>query len=194
MQVYADNSVIGLVGQGTTGVPFGFYVAGAEAARFEVGRNFRPATDNAYTLGTSSFRWSVVYAATGTINTSDERSKQDISDLDETEKLVASKVKGLIKKFRFKDAVARKGDSARIHVGVIAQEVIESFKSEGLDPMRYGIICYNEWEEQPEIKTPVLDEDGNETGEMFISQEFRAAGNSYGIRYEELLAFIIAAI
>lgn len=38
-----------------------------------------PATNNTHSLGTSSLRWSVVYAATGTINTSDERLKTDIA-------------------------------------------------------------------------------------------------------------------
>ena len=39
-----------------------------------------PLTDNAYSLGASGNRWSVVYAATGTINTSDQRQKTQISD------------------------------------------------------------------------------------------------------------------
>lgn len=38
-------------------------------------RNTIPATDNTYSLGTGSLRWSVVYASTGTINTSDARLK-----------------------------------------------------------------------------------------------------------------------
>lgn len=38
----------------------------------------RPQTDNAMALGTSSQRFSVVYAATGTINTSDRKLKTDI--------------------------------------------------------------------------------------------------------------------
>ena len=38
-----------------------------------------PETDNAYTLGTSGKRWTVVYATTGTINTSDARQKTDVT-------------------------------------------------------------------------------------------------------------------
>lgn len=45
----------------------------AGAARFSYVP--QPYTDNATTLGTSSYRWSTVYAATGTINTSDAREK-----------------------------------------------------------------------------------------------------------------------
>jgi hypothetical protein len=37
-----------------------------------------PVSDNAVTLGSASARWSVVYAATGTINTSDQRLKADV--------------------------------------------------------------------------------------------------------------------
>jgi hypothetical protein len=168
-RIYFDN--------GTTAAPTNYLGSfGANAfASFGV---FSPGADNTYTLGQASYRWSVVYAATGTINTSDERAKQDIADLDAAEKRVAFALKGLVKKFRFKDAAAAKGDDARIHIGVIAQEVMAAFQAEGLDPMRYAIVCYDEWDAE-------LDEEGNEV---------RPAGNRYGVRYEELLAFIIAAL
>ncbi|MUZ73329.1 hypothetical protein GOZ90_11615 [Agrobacterium vitis] len=42
----------------------------------------RPSADNARPLGGGSYRWSVVYSATGTINTSDRRAKLDIADID----------------------------------------------------------------------------------------------------------------
>lgn len=129
-------------------------------------------------MGTAGKRWSQMYAATGTINTSDERAKQDISILDAAEIRVACKLKGLIRKFRFTDAVSEKGDSARIHVGVIAQEVIEAFNSEGLNAARYGIICHDQWGAEIGIDGIVLQD----------------SGERYGVRYEELLAFIIAAL
>jgi hypothetical protein len=137
-----------------------------------------PGTDNTYKLGLSSNRWSEVFAGNGTINTSDGREKQDVETLDDAERRVAVALKGLVKKYRFKDAVAAKGDDARIHVGVVAQEVIAAFASEGLDASRYGLLCYDEWKEE-------LDEDQNVV---------KAAGDRYGIRYDQLLAFIIAAI
>ena len=145
---------------------------------------FVPLADNAIFLGRSTLRWSEVYAANGTINTSDGREKQDIASLDDKELRVATALKGLIKKYRFKDAVQRKGDNARIHVGVIAQEVIAAFEAEGLDANRYGVLCYDEWDEQPEL----LNEDG------IVSRPHLAAGNRYGIRYDQLFAFIISAI
>lgn len=145
---------------------------------------FKPTSDNNVNLGAPSERWAVVYAGTGTINTSDEREKQDVADLDAAEKRVAAALRGLVKKFRFKDAVQAKGDNARIHVGVIAQEVMAAFAAEGLDPMRYAIVCYDEWDAEDEI----LNEDGA------VVSPARAAGNRYGVRYEELLAFIISAL
>lgn len=40
-----------------------------------------PIADNSYSCGESGARWSVVYAASGTINTSDARDKVDVEDL-----------------------------------------------------------------------------------------------------------------
>ena len=140
--------------------------------------SFRSGIDGSINLGDPTHRWGTVYAATGTINTSDQREKQDIADLDAAEKRVAVALKGLVKKFRFKDAVQKKGENARIHVGVIAQEVMAAFEAEGLDPMSYAIVCCDEWGAE-------LDAEGNEV---------RPAGNRYGVRYEQLLAFIISAL
>lgn len=144
----------------------------------------KPATDNTQTLGAASFRWSVVYAGTGTINTSDERQKTDINDLTATEKAVAQVVKGLIKSFKYTDAVTLKGDNARTHFGVMAQEVGAAFIAAGLDPDKYGLFCYDKWDAVDEVK----DDEGN------ILQHAIAAGDQYGIRYEELLAFIISTL
>jgi hypothetical protein len=146
--------------------------------------SLRPAADNARACGNASLRWSVVYAGTGTINTSDEREKQQIRDLSAAERAVAVRLKSLIRAFKFNDAVAAKGESARTHLGVIAQDVKAAFEAEGLVAEDYAILCYDEWGEQPET----VDEDGN------VTQEYRPAGNRYGVRYEELLAFIIAAL
>lgn len=144
----------------------------------------RPITDNNITLGSSSYRWSVVYAGTGTINTSDDRLKIYLT-INEKEKLVAKELKQLIKKFKFKDSIKEKGkENARIHFGTSAQSVKDVFEKQGLNPFDYALLCYDEWEEKAEMQ----DEDGN------IIQEFMESGNRYGIRYEELLCFIISSL
>jgi hypothetical protein len=140
-----------------------------------------PSTDNVSSLGTSGNRWATVYAATGTINTSDVNQKQQIEELSTAERSVATAIKGLIRKFKFNDAVSAKGDDARIHVGVIAQDVEQAFIDEGLDPAEYGLFCRDEWRELDGQTVP-QDTDG-------ATQQTRL-----GIRYEELLAFVLAAI
>jgi hypothetical protein len=147
-------------------------------------RSFGPSPDDSVSLGLSSFRWSVVYAATGTINTSDEREKQNIESVNDAEKRVAFKLKTLVKKFKFKSAVLEKKDKARIHFGIIAQEVKKAFEDEGLVAEDYGVLCYDEWDSLEEVK----DEKGN------VVQAARTAGSRYGVRYEELFALIISAL
>jgi len=243
-----------LEGRGSTGTDGGvsFYTGGTQAARITPDGTFRPGSDGVQNCGFPSYRWDVVYAATGTINTSDARSKQDIQDLDEAERRVALAAKGLLKKYRLRDAVAKKGDAARWHFGVIAQELAAAFEDEGLDPWRYGVLCWDEWwsaeveipaetapimEEVEEevthtvtVEEPVLDEHGEPTGEVqqvekemvvlvkkqvetgeleilteartelqtFASAEEAPEGAEYhdrqGVRYDELFAFILAAI
>ena len=146
--------------------------------------SFRPVVDNTVSLGLVTNRWSVVYAGTATINTSDMREKQQIKMLSASEKNVAIKLKALIRSFKFNDAVKAKGDGARIHFGVMAQDVKAAFESEGLAAEAYALLCYDTWEEQQQE----LAEDGS------IAQECVPAGNRYGVRYEELLAFIIGAL
>ena len=158
-------------------------IDGADTYRF-AGAYIRPETDNTKTLGLALNRWSVIYAGTGTINTSDAREKT-FSDIPEVETQVAKELKSLVRRFKFNDAIESKGtDKARIHYGTSSQEVIAVFEKYGLDAMQYAMVCYDEWEETPEVK----DEEGN------VTQAYVPAGNRYGIRYEELLCFIISAM
>lgn len=147
---------------------------------------YTPGVDNNYTLGSAVLRWSVVYAGTGAINTSDGRQKQQVRTLNESEKAVAIALKGMIRAFKFNDAVETKGDNARIHFGVIAQDVETAFKAEGLKAADYGIFCYDEWDD---FYTDVTDEEGK-----VIDRVLTPAGNRYGVRYDQLLAFIISAM
>jgi hypothetical protein len=132
---------------------------------------FRPANDNVRALGTASFRYSEVYAANGTINTSDATEKQQVRELDDAERKTAQRIKGLIRAFKWNEAVESKGDGARIHIGVMAQDVEAAFVAEGLDASKYGLFCRDTWDTldgQPQTRL--------------------------GVRYEELLAFVIAAL
>ena len=88
-----------------------------------VAATFRPSPDNAMTLGGSGARWSAVWAATGTIQTSDARQKTDIapSDLGLGFILALNPVRYRWTVGGNEDGAPRKG--RRTHYGLIAQEV-----------------------------------------------------------------------
>ena len=141
-----------------------------------------PVADNTKALGVSSNRWSVLYAGTGTINTSDERSKQKIKPIDAAALRAWSRVEYC--QYKFNDAVEAKGDGARWHFGLVAQRVKEAFEAEGLNAFDYGLLCYDEW-----VETPAVEEQRNDDGAVVVeATPYRPAGNRYGIRYEEALA------
>jgi len=159
-----------IIGKGSVGLQF---------ARDADADNIMPARpdnqslrDNAIDLGSSSFRFDDIYATNGTIQTSDRNEKQDIEALSDAEQRVAVAAKGLLRKFRWISSVEEKGDEARIHFGIVAQDLQAAFEAEGLDAGRYGMFINTTWTDE---------ETGEERSRM-------------GVRYSELLAFIIAAI
>jgi hypothetical protein len=168
---FGESSAYAVVG-GVSGVVLADGATYPGTARY-VGDSvsWRPFADASYSLGTGPQRWTAVYAVNGTIQTSDGNEKQQIEELNAAELAVARRIKGLIRKFKFNDSVAEKGDGARIHVGVIAQDVHDAFVAEGLDPYKYGLFCSDTWNTL----------DGNSQTRL-------------GVRYEELLAFVIAAL
>lgn len=87
----------------------------APAEKLVIAGIVTPRTDNAYTIGTSTARWSEVYAANGTIQTSDIRLKKNISLLDAGLSTVMA-MRPV--RYQWKD-----GSDRRQHVGLIAQEV-----------------------------------------------------------------------
>tara|TARA_R110000787_G_scaffold126242_1_gene237504 strand:- start:13 stop:1077 length:1065 start_codon:yes stop_codon:yes gene_type:complete len=171
---------------GTTGIVFGSDLV---VPTDNTGSN----TNGDCDLGTASFRWKQLFAATTTIGTSDETMKQDIESLSEAELRVAVRIKGLIKKFRFKDAVSKKGNDARIHVGAIAQEVKAAFEAESLDAARYGMFCSDTWYEI-NGKTWYYDADGDRDVPYTAEDEGAVEKTALGLRYSELLAFVIATL
>ena len=138
------------------------------------GGNLAPLGNNKNSLGLANSKWTQVYATSGSIETSDADAKADIADVDEA--LMRAWGRVSFKVFRFREAKEAKGSGARLHVGVIAQEVMAAFQAEGLDASNYGLFCYDEWPEEWEAQ-----EDGSRV-------KIRDAGKLYGIRYSEALA------
>ena len=186
IDIRKDSTTQGNIG--TTGVANGveIYIASGNSSSVGAGLSFANVTisnyiapcrgdgsyaDNLIDLGTSSARFDDIYATNGTIQTSDRNEKQDIQALTDAEQRVATACKGLIRRFRWQDAVEEKGDDARLHFGVIAQDLQDAFTAEGLDAGDYGMFISSTWE----------DDDGNEQTRL-------------GVRYNELLAFIITTL
>ena len=151
--------------------------------------------DASIDIGSGSARFAQLFASVNSINTSDQNEKQDIETFTDTEMKVAKRVSLLFKKYRWKTAVTKKGDNARIHSGVIAQEVESAFKAEGLDASKYSFWCSDTWWEKEET---TIDDEGKEKTEtqVYNTKEKAPSGATevtrLGIRYGELISFICA--
>lgn len=205
LQINSLGSTVGSIGTRAESVGKSFYITYADAGLkfYPTNDCIMPCTywgadkDDFVDLGASSARFDDIYATNGTIQTSDANEKQDIAELDEAEKRVATAAKGLIRKFRWISSVEEKGDAARIHVGVIAQDLQAAFEAEGLDPGRYGMFISSTWWEVEETYT---DDDGIEQTRInnYHKAEDAPEGaierTRLGVRYNQLLAFIISAL
>ena len=101
-----------------------------------------PGADNTISSGTGSLRWSVVYAGTGTINTSGREAKLFIGEANTAEKRAAATIKAKPRRYKLKDSVDEKGEArARWHFSYVAEDVRDALAAEGLDPWAYAFLC-----------------------------------------------------
>ena len=120
-----------------------FYTNSAARVKVGYGGGFRGVTDNNQALGSSSNRWTAVYAVNGTIQTSDEREKTGIT----TSTLGSDFIKQLRPvsyKWNVGENVVTKDEDGetdvitprpgeRTHWGFIAQEVKQAVDTAGVD-------------------------------------------------------------
>lgn len=128
-----------------------------------VTRNITPNEDANRDLGSTAMRFNNLYLANAPIVTSDANlkiNKDFIGDL----------VLDAWADVHYVQYRNVQGD--RLHFGVLAQNVKETFEAHGLDPFAYGLLCWDEWE---------ADE---ETG--------LEAGGRYGVRYQECMVLEMA--
>jgi hypothetical protein len=189
---------------------------------------FTPFADNVYSLGNASLRPSVIWAASGTISTSDARLKAlrdetpigkdtGVSQLSEAELAAAIDLGREIGVFKFRAAIAEKGAMARLHVGMTVQRAMEILERHGLEPMAYGFICHDAWDDAPEVletwedseavyekigtafidtgevderERPIMLSPARAAGCMVVSEAV-TAGDIYSFRESELHAFIL---
>jgi hypothetical protein len=215
-----DGTTVGSIG--TAGRP---YFANNAGDSVMVGDNgLLPRTDTGaaqdgvMNLGGASDRWDDIYATNGTIQTSDANEKQQIASLTDPEMAAAKAISAGFKTFKWNDSFAEKGDAARIHSGVIAQEVEQALTGAGLDAGDYAFFTSTTWwETQTDVPAveavdAVYDKEGNALTEAVEAVEGKEAytrtdtydtaeeapegateRNRKGIRYPQLLAFVGAA-
>lgn len=156
--------------------------------------HFEPFIDAFSNIGSGSKRANTIYASTGTINTSDAREKTEPMPIDDAVLDAWGDVQLIT--FQWLESIRLKSeDGARIHFGVVAQQVRDALAARGLDGTRYGLLCYDEWED---VFEPVMGvRDNTETGEPEYYDtgevvKVLAAGNRWGIRPDQCL-FLEAA-
>lgn len=144
---------------------------------------FAPCADNTYTLGKSGARPSQLWAATATINTSDERQKEQVKSLSEDERFDALFSQLNPVSYKWKDYTDKiKGTTSdaagneteveidnphvfkRLHHGMIAQQVEKAMNDCGITSEEFAGL--------------IKDKD---TGE-------------YGLRYEEFIPMLIKQV
>lgn len=165
-----------------------------------------------------------MYASTGTINTSDVTTKTFLNiEQAEKDAAVEIRGMMRKFQFNDAIS-EKGTDKARYHFGVGAQYVRDVLTKHGLDPDMYAFLCYDKWEdeyediyEDVEVEREVAgkaDEpviiNGEQVGTRRVDITYlakvkeqhatggkrliREAGELYGIRYDELICFIMSAM
>lgn len=159
------------------GAPKVFYRLGSGRTSMEPWRaflledtlgRFTPGKDNVNPLGAPTERFSHIFVGSGTISTSDARAKSKVGPIPEAW-------------LDAWEAVAwcryRLDGGRRAHAGLVAQAVRDAFAARGIDAADLGLLCHDEWPEE-------RDEDG---------VVVRAAGDRWGLRYDECFALEAAS-
>ena len=166
---FAGSQYPQIYGNGTYLI-FGY--GNSQSLQLDNSKRFMPVADNSYTLGYSGYRWKQIYAAAGSISTSDRNAKKDIVELDNRTYDFVMGLKPA--RYRFIE-----NDSNRIHYGLIAQDVEELLGNLGIATSDFAGF----------VKSPKVQVDESTRKETVIDGEYE-----YGLRYEEFIAPIIKVL
>ena len=126
---------------------------------------FRPTVDNTVYFGSPSYRWKTIYCATATINTSDERYKEEIGTVP-----LGMDFINALNPISYKNK-----EGNRLHFGFSAQQVIKALDT-------FGISDAGVFTKSPKDETVLFSPDMNEKDVI------------YGLRYTELLSPMVLAM
>ena len=149
---------------------------GSSASEVVLGTNgdlFRPSDDNTTNLGTSSYRWKKVYAASSSISTSDRKEKDVLGNIDFAYDLIMS-----LQPIHY---MWKKGDHNRTWMGFIAQDIAKWCNERNLNLGLYT-ASYKDEEE----------DDGHHDG--YHGEEVDDNLLNWGLAYEELIAPLIKVV
>ncbi|WP_447523550.1 tail fiber domain-containing protein, partial [Klebsiella pneumoniae] len=116
-----------------------------------VNGNTYPNADGTYSLGTSSGRWSQVFASNSVIGTSDETHKTRPRADTPAETDAYYEIGQLPGVWQWLEKYMVEGDGARLHSGPTVQAAIAVMDKYGLDWREYSAFCYDEWDAQDAI-------------------------------------------
>lgn len=117
-------------------------------------------------LGSNGRKWNQLYAANGTISTSDRSVKTDITSMSDAQEQLFNKLQPVTFKFT-------NGSSGRIHYGFVSQDVEESLAELNLTGQDFAGFC----------KDLRVDDSGNA-----ILDENNKKTYDYSLRYSEFIA------
>ena len=164
-------------------------------------------------IATASNRYNNAFFINSPNVSSDAKLKDLIGDVFEPWILAVRNIK--IVRYKMKAAIAEKeakGEVARWHIGVTAQNVIQAFADQGIDAFEIGVVGKDTWpdiyeevyaEVEETEQIDVVDEHGQHLKAFQTTKVLkptgaqrlvRAAGEELSVRYEELLALKVAAI
>lgn len=134
-------------------------------------RTLAPNVTATHNIGYASLTYNNAYFQNAPTVVSDENHKVFIGDIPDEVLDAWSKVN--YKQWKMKRAVSEKGESeARLHIGVIAQDIRDKFIEAGLDACDYGILIHEKWD----------------------ADECKDAGEIWMVRMEECLALECALL
>ncbi|WJJ58412.1 tail spike protein [Klebsiella phage vB_KpnM_NDO71] len=133
--------------------------------------SFSPKVDNVLSNGTTSLRWSQVYAVNSVISTSNKKKKTNLRQITPTEAKAFYEIGKLDSVWQWLSKYSSEKGAARLHSGPTVQDAIKVMLKHGLDWTKYSAFCYDSWEANGD--TP--------------------AGEEFAFRKEELLFWILRA-
>ena len=151
------------------------------------GISLRPSV-NGVDLGIAELRFRNLYLEGEPIVSSDRNLKTDIAEFPDS--LLNKWAKVQWTSFKFKDSVEKKGKKARIHAGVIAQDVQKALR--GTDVSKWSFFCKDQWDDRKEAEYVDVPAGKDEFGVFRDAHTERRivvsnkAGEQYSIRYQEM--------